>query len=210
MSSFLDKTRPSDSWNIFRFVQFFMGCSSNTRMLGCLVACGFLALTATARAQQQNPDGVGQISESRVLDGISLDYSPRAYHWNGYKKNNNSTNLTGFEWHSPSDAFYLGACYFKNSFDQNCGYFYVGKEWFLRDLSKTPGGDRKHGLFFKITAGPLIGYSGKHKNSVPLNYHSLGWAAIPLVGYKYERLSVQTGFFSDAGVLVILGFDLFK
>ena len=154
--------------------------------------------------------GPAPSADSPGFGTVDVDVSPWEYHWDRDKKNNNHPRLVDLEWEHPQDTLLVGAAYFKNSFDHDTGYLYVGKRWFLADWFEPRSGRRSEGWYLKLTAGPLMGYTGRHKRNVPLNYRGVGLGAIPLLGYQYRRWHLQAGFFANAGVLLSVGYDIFK
>jgi len=160
------------------------------RNLACIALAALLTRTWIARADVF-ADG----------DRLMLQIGPYVYHRDNDTAHNNEPNLIGVEWESAS-RWELGASYFKNSFNQPCGYVYAGKRWFWRSADD--------GLYLKLTAGPLYGYKEPYEDKIPVNDNGWGFAIIPAIGYQYKRASAQVVILGGAGVMLSLGYDFWK
>jgi hypothetical protein len=97
----------------------------------------------------------------------------------------------------------VGGIYFRNSFNQPCGYVFGQKSY------TWGGGD--DGLFLKITAGILYGYKPPHDHSVPFNVKGFAPGFLPIVGYKYGRVTAEFTIFGAAsGFAAALGYDIWR
>ncbi|PKN11971.1 MAG: hypothetical protein CVU69_09500 [Deltaproteobacteria bacterium HGW-Deltaproteobacteria-4] len=96
----------------------------------------------------------------------------------------------------------MGAAYFQNSFDQPSGYLYGGKRW-----NKNAGLNQ---LYFKLTAGVLLGYVDPHDRAIPLNWKGIGVGVIPVFGYQRQRVSTQIAVLGFSGVMFMFGYDLME
>ncbi len=129
---------------------------------------------------------------------VSLVFSPYVWHThNG--DHNESPWLTGLELEPTGFPLNLGAVFFRNSFNQNSVYAYVGKRWFLAPDEQGP--------FVNLTAGPLYGYRHEYEDKVPLNHGGLGLAIIPGVGYQYRAFNAQLVVLGTAALMVTFGYD---
>jgi hypothetical protein len=133
---------------------------------------------------------------------IELYFGPYVYHYGGTYDDNSFPWLVGLEWESPS-RWEVGASYFRNSHYQPSGYVYGGKRW------KIYGCEDSH-LFFKLTAGALLGYVKPYNHKIPINYNGIGLGVIPAVGYKYKRASTQFAFLWTEGFIVTVGYDIWR
>ena len=135
-------------------------------------------------------------------DQVMLQIGPYVVHRDNDTAHNNEPNLVGVEWESAS-RWELGASYFKNSFNQPCGYVYGGKRWFWKSADD--------GLYLKVTAGPIYGYKEPYEDKIPVNNsHGLGFAIIPAIGFQYKRANAQLVILGGAGVMLSLGYDFWK
>jgi hypothetical protein len=134
-------------------------------------------------------------------DRVMLQAGPFVYHLRNESDYNDLPLLIGVEWESRSH-WELGASYFSNSYHQPCLYVYLGKRWFLN------GAD--DGIYVKLTGGPLYGYRGEYQDKIPFNYHGLGIGVIPGIGYQYQRVQAQLVILGTAGLMVTIGYDLWR
>lgn len=132
-------------------------------------------------------------------DRVSAIFGPITYHYSPSSKHNPFPWFAAIQWESAS-RWELGGALFRNSFYQPCGYFYGGKRW-------TAGSPDEH-IFFKLTAGALVGYVKPYDKKIPVNADGFGLGIIPAVGYKYQRASTQFVILGKAGFLWTLGYDL--
>ena len=141
--------------------------------------------------------------DSAAPDGrLTLVFSPYVFHYNNDSSHNSTPFLTGLEWGPSNWRVDFGAVYFRNSYYQNSYYAYVGKRWFYQE------GD--HGVYLKLTGGPLYGYRGQYQDKVPFNHHGLGWAIIPGIGYQYKAVDAQLVLLGRAAVMITFGYDFWK
>lgn len=160
------------------------------RMLQKLISLIFL-LIATAAAAEDD-------SSSR----LTLVFGPSVYHYHDNADHNNAPWLTGMEWGPEGSWVDFGAVYFRNSFNQDSVYAYVGKRWFM--------GESDQGAYVKVTGGPLYGYRGQYENKIPFNHNGLGWGIIPGIGYQYRAVDAQLVFLGTAALMVTFGYDFYK
>ncbi|HIJ86811.1 MAG TPA: hypothetical protein HPP97_03900 [Desulfuromonadales bacterium] len=132
-------------------------------------------------------------------DRVTVIFGPITYHYSPDTEHNPFPWFAAIEWESAS-RWELGGALFKNSFYQSCGYLYGGKLW-------TVGSPDEH-IFFKLTAGALVGYVKPYDQKIPANADGLGLAIIPAVGYKYQRVSTQFVILGTSGFMWTLGYDL--
>jgi hypothetical protein len=117
--------------------------------------------------------------------------------WN--PEHNSYPWFVALEWESAS-RWELGGAFFRNSFHQPCGYLYGGKRWIY-------GSPEQH-VFFKVTAGAIIGYFEPYENKLPVNDNGIGLGIIPAIGYKYRRVSTQFVVLGTSGFMITLGYWL--
>ena len=152
-----------------------------------------ILLTATMAAAADSDS-----SDSR----FTLFVSPYVYHYSDNASHNNEPRLVGLEWGPQGSWVDFGATYFRNSFNQDSFYAYVGKRWFM--------GEHDQGLFLRLTGGPLYGYRGQYEDKVPYNHHGLGIAIIPGIGYHYRSFEAQFVMLGTAALMVTFGYDFQK
>lgn len=130
---------------------------------------------------------------------LGIQYAPYVYHWEHNPEHNNTPNLIGIEYKVPSQ-WVFGGVWFDNSFDQPSQYFYAGKQWTFDAVSPN--------LYVKLTAGPLLGYTGEYENKIPVNRKGVGLGAIPALGYQMMGANAQVALLGTAGFMFTFGADL--
>ena len=95
-----------------------------------------------------------------------------------------------------ADGWLIGAALFRNSFGQFTQLAYGGYLWNFGNS----------GLYGKMTAGLMHGYTGKYQHRVPLNYRGFSPGAIPALGYKKGPLRLESQFIWKSGVMLTAGF----
>lgn len=98
------------------------------------------------------------------------------------------------------DGWLYGASYFSNSFGQDCGYLYLGKQYpDLFDVQK---------LFFQWSAGLLYGYKGAYQHRVPLNDNGFSPGAVFSLGWQFdEHFAAQLNKVGTSGVMLQLSYN---
>lgn len=158
-------------------------------LYGCVLCC--LLFSATVSLADDPPE----------RGTLSLHFSPYVIHYEHNPEHNSFPWFTNIEWES-SSRWDIGGAVFRNSFYQPCGYIYGGKRW-------TFGPSDQH-LYFKLTAGALIGYFKPYDNKIPLNADGIALGIIPVIGYKYHRASTQLVVLGTAGVMFTIGYDIWN
>lgn len=134
---------------------------------------------------------------------LSLHFGPYVHHYDGTDSDVNAFPFfVNLEWEWPS-RWEVGAAYFRNSHYQPSGYVYGGKRW------KVYGCENSH-LFFKITAGAILGYIKPYDNKIPVNLDGIGLGIIPTIGYKYHRASTQFVILWNEGFMLTVGYDIWR
>ena len=146
-------------------------------------------------------DTVAQADVFAKDDLIAVIFGPYLVHYTPSDNQNSFPWFTGLEWESAS-RWEVGGAFFSNSYYQPCGYLYGGKRWIL-------GTEDEH-LFLKMTAGALLGYVEPYEHKIPVNWNGIGVGIIPAVGYKYKRASTQIAILGVSGLMLTLGYDLWK
>jgi len=165
-------------------------CKETLRMLQKLIGL-ILLLIATAAAAEDEP-----------YSRLTLVFGPAVYHFHDNADHNNKPWLTGMEWGPEGSWVDFGAVYFRNSFNQDSVYAYVGKRWFM--------GVQDQGVYLKLTGGPLYGYRGQYEKKIPFNHDGLGWGIIPGIGYQIGAVDAQLVFLGTAALMVTFGYDFYK
>jgi hypothetical protein len=132
---------------------------------------------------------------------LSLQLGPYVHHWDHDPDHKNTPGLIGLEYMAPSQ-WLAGASFLRNSFDQPTEYYYAGKRWDLDSISSN--------LYVKVTAGALLGYTGRYEDKIPFNHNGVAFAVIPALGYQVDRYSAQVALLGTAGVMFTFGIDLAK
>lgn len=138
-----------------------------------------------------------------LFDGsvVSAHFGPYVYHYSESSSKNSFPWFLLLEWESASH-WEIGASYFRNSYYQPSGYVYGGKRWLF--------GPKDNHFFLKLTAGAILGYVKPYDGKIPLNYNGIGLGIIPAIGYKYHRVSTQLAVIGNAGLLMTVGYDIWK
>jgi len=120
-------------------------------------------------------------------------------HFHEDPAHNDDLRLLFGEWR-PNRNVFIGASFFRNSFDQPTQYVFAG--WKFDPLPAAPN------LYFRVSAGLVHGYKGEYKNKIPFNRYGVAPAVVPAVGYCYGRVCSELIGFGTAGVLLTLGVSL--
>ena len=134
-------------------------------------------------------------------DVIMVQAAPSVIHFDYSSDHVKYSWLVGVEWLRDS-RWLAGFSYFNNSFGQICQYYYGGR-WF-------PLGDGDTNWYLKLTGGVIVGYKDPYEDKVPFNSNGVGPAIIPGLGYKINRFNVQVNMLGTAGLMVTVGYDLFR
>jgi hypothetical protein len=174
-----------------------------------LATCVLTAPLASRAAEAARaPDGPGLSSPGRLrifdMDAWQgpgywrVGLSPFSHHFR-YSAEHRYVWALAVERQS-ADDWLAGASFFRNSFGQPSGYFYVGKRF--------PALFDQPQLFGQLSAGVLYGYRGKFKNKVPLNVNGFAPGALISMGWQYDKhSSVTLHMLGDAGIMMQLAYD---
>ncbi len=132
-------------------------------------------------------------------DTLLISTSVYTKHFSASDEHNNRQNLIDIELDKKS-GWLFGAAAFKNSFNQDSQYLYVGHKW---NIPKT-----KDLLYVKLTGGLLHGYKGKYKNKIPLNKFGVAPAILPSIGLKYKYFNTEVTLFGNAGLILKVGLNI--
>jgi hypothetical protein len=130
---------------------------------------------------------------------LTAQFGPYTYHYRHDPEHQAWTRMMGLEWEF-RPQWIAGASVFRNSFDQDSQYVYVGKRWALPAL-----GDN---AYFKLSGGLLMGYRPPYHDKIPFNRNGVALAAVPAIGYQHDRFNVQLNILGTAGFLITFGYDL--
>ncbi|PXX95038.1 hypothetical protein CR157_19290 [Halomonas sp. LBP4] len=132
------------------------------------------------------------------LDHVLVQTSLYTDHFSSDPEHTNQQKLASVELHNPQ-RWLVGAAGFKNSFDQDSLYLYVGREF--------PFWEPAESVTFrtKLTAGALHGYRGEYRDKIPFNRYEIAPAALPSVGVQWGRVESDLIVFGTAGLLVTAG-----
>lgn len=132
---------------------------------------------------------------------VMLQYGPYTHHYNDDPDHENRTRLIGLEWEF-RPQWIAGATSFRNSFDQPSQYLYAGRRWPVRWFDEN--------AYLKLSGGLLLGYKRPYDDNIPLNANGVALAALPALGYQFDRFSVQLNILGTAGVIVTFGYDVLQ
>ncbi len=149
------------------------------------ITLAILAGTTCASQAIENPEAQGfwQIQTSVY----TRHFSPSPEH-------NNRQNLIGLERNEASGWLY-GAATFRNSFDQQSIYAYVGKRFESAD----------HPFYAKLSGGALYGYKGEYKDKIPLNHFGVAPALIPGVGVRMGPVTAELVLLGSSAAMANVG-----
>lgn len=134
-------------------------------------------------------------------DVIMIQAAPTVIHTHQSDDHVKYSWLVGVEWQH-SSRWLAGFSYFNNSFGQKSQYYYGGYSWRLSEGNPN--------WYLKLTGGLLYGYKEPHEDDVPYNHNGYSPGIIPAVGYKWNRFNVQLNVLGTAGLMVTVGYDLFR
>ncbi|WP_302140355.1 hypothetical protein [Halomonas alkalicola] len=151
------------------------------------------ALAEEAGGWRERLDWPPALELSHVLVQTSL-YTD---HFSPDPEHTNNQRLIGVELHNP-DLWFTGAARFKNSFNQDSIYLYVGRE-----LPMWESGDTR--IRAKLSAGALHGYRGEYRDKIPFNRYEIAPAILPTLGVSWKRLEADLIVFGAAGLMMSAG-----
>lgn len=131
------------------------------------------------------------------LDHVLVQTSLYTDHFSPDPNHTDNQQLIAIELHNP-DLWFTGFARFKNSFDQDSHYLYVGRE-----LTMWESGDTR--IRAKLTAGALHGYRGEYRDKIPFNRYEIAPAILPTLGMSWKRLEADLIVFGTAGLMVTAG-----
>lgn len=158
------------------------------RLSGSFWCMAVLSLAGPAHAEEGSHD-------TRLM----LQIAPIVVHYNPDPDHNNNPRLLGLEYETRTH-WVAGGSSFRNSFDQPSSYWYVGKRWFLEPIHEN--------LYFKLTAGVLLGYDDPYEDKIPFNKSGVAFAPLPAVGYQHKRFNAQLVLLGTSALMLTLGYDI--
>ncbi len=163
-------------------------------MLAPLLLASSPALAEEASDWRESLDWPPRMELSHVLVQTSL-YTD---HFSSDPNHTNNQQLIGLELHNP-DLWFTGFARFKNSFNQDSHYLYVGREFPVWESADTR-------IRAKLTAGALHGYRGEYRDKIPFNRYEVAPGILPTVGVSWKRLETDLMVFGTAGLMVTAGY----
>lgn len=142
---------------------------SGRRLVFAGLLLGSATCTQTIEAKQEDEKGFWQVQTSLY----TRHFSPDPDH-------NNRQNLIGLERNEASGWLYGGAT-FRNSYDQQSVYGYVGKRFESADYP----------VYLKVSGGLLYGYRGEYRDKIPLNNLGVAPVIIPSVGVHLGPVTAE-------------------
>ena len=158
-------------------------------------------LAAAAHITTSIAAGAAETSFLSPGDVIMIQAAPTVIHFHYSEDHVKYSWLVGVEWER-SSHWLAGFSYFNNSFGQKSQYYYGGYSW--RFSERNPN------WYLKLTGGLVVGYKDPHEDALPYNYNGYGPAIIPGLGYKWNRFNAQLNFLGANGLMVTVGYDLFR
>jgi hypothetical protein len=147
-----------------------------------------LLITASIRAEaieapQQNQEGFWLLQTS----AYTRHFLPDPDH-------NNRQQLIGLERNEGSGLLY-GAATFRNSYDQQSTYGYVGKRF---DSADYP-------VYAKVSGGLMQGYRGKYRDKIPFNRFGIAPVIIPSAGVHLGPVTAEAVLLGFSATMVNVG-----
>jgi hypothetical protein len=115
-------------------------------------------------------------------------------HFSSDSEHNDDQSLIGLERNEASGLVY-GAASFRNSFDQQSAYAYVGKRY---ESANYP-------VYVKISGGLLYGYRGEYRDKIPLNRFGVAPAIIPSVGMHLGPITTELVLLGASATMINVG-----
>lgn len=169
------------------------------RTLGIGIVALLLGASPAGRAEEHAGGNAppwipGWFDSVYVQAGVST-------HWDDDEDYTGTPYLGGLE-AVHDDRHLFGISLFNNSYSQFCQYYYYGYQFPLTYISES--------LHLKVTGGLIHGYVDESEDALALNAD--GWAPviIPSLGWKRERLGFDIAVLGDAGVMFLVGYDLWR
>jgi hypothetical protein len=135
-------------------------------------------------------------------DLIMVQGAPNAIHYNKSPDHVQYSWLLGAEWQSP-DRWLAGVSRFENSFGQSCEYVYGGYVWPIAAIDPR--------VYVKLAVGIIFGYKEPYENKIPFNNNGVAFPIpLPAIGFKQDRWNVQLNILGSAGLMITVGYDVFR
>lgn len=115
-------------------------------------------------------------------------------HFSSDSDHNDHQHLIGLERNEASGLVY-GAASFRNSFEQDSAYAYIGKRYESADYP----------VYVKITGGLIYGYRGEYRDKIPLNRFGIAPAIIPSVGVHFGPVTTELVLLGTSATMVNVG-----
>lgn len=156
---------------------------SGRRLVFAGLLLGSATFTQTIEAKQEDEKGFWQVQTSLY----TRHFSPDPGH-------NNRQNLIGLERNEASDWLYGGAT-FRNSYDQQSVYGYVGKRFESADYP----------VYLKVSGGLLYGYRGEYRDKIPFNNLGVAPVIIPSVGVHLGPVTAEAVLLGVSATMLNIG-----
>jgi hypothetical protein len=159
-----------------------------------ILACALALLTTQVHAAETEVEDSSAGDWS--VDEWHVQISLYTKHWDPEPDHDNSQSLFGVEavFHN---GWIAGGAVFDNSFGQTSQYVFMGRSWQMFHSKYW---------YFKLTAGLLHGYKEPYKDKIPLNDLGIAPAMVPIIGFRYKRVFVETNILGNAAVTITAGF----
>ncbi|WP_407074091.1 MULTISPECIES: sn-glycerol-3-phosphate transporter [unclassified Pseudomonas] len=115
-------------------------------------------------------------------------------HFSPDPKHNNQQQLIGLERNEGSGLLY-GAATFRNSYDQQSAYGYVGKRFENADYP----------VYVKVSGGLMYGYRGQYRDKIPFNRFGVAPVIIPSVGVHLGPVTAEAVLLGFSATMVNVG-----
>ena len=123
-----------------------------------------------------------------------LQTSVYTRHFSPDPDHNNRQQLIGLERNEGSGLMYGGAT-FRNSYDQQSTYGYVGKRF---DSADYP-------VYVKVSGGLLHGYHDKYRDKIPFNRFGIAPVIIPSIGVHLGPVTAEAVLLGFSATMVNVG-----
>lgn len=115
-------------------------------------------------------------------------------HFSSDSEHNDDQNLIGLERNEASGLIY-GAATFRNSFDQQSAYAYIGKRY---ESANYP-------VYAKVSGGLLYGYRGEYRDKIPLNRFGVAPVIIPSLGMHLGPITTELVLIGTSATMINVG-----
>jgi len=169
----------------------------------CLLALGAPVPRACAQDSEFGAQALAVLADALDIEApghVRLALTPGMVHWNRSPPEPYKHVWGVAVERQRDDGWLYGGSYFSNSFGQDSGYVYLGRQY--PDLFDKPQ------LFWQWSAGLLYGYKGAYADRVPVNYKAFSPGLVVSLGWQFNpQFAALINVVGDAGLMLQLSYD---